>query len=153
MKCITGLYNTNIVYVFCVPSMGCKCPYLLYTHSLTQIHLHLCAHSYYMLINIGLSASEQKHNTFKQKSLQAQTYKNSNDTSHFLKSISLIDGSEHTSCCTSFNCYVFKMRHISNILFKLSYTSNLLCQLLVAMTSQDEFKAMIALTFKKLRAC
>lgn len=69
-----------------------------------------------------------------------------------LKSISLIDGSEHTSC-TSFNCYVFKMRHISNILLKLSYTSNLLCQLLVAMTSQDEFKAMIALTFKKLRAC
>lgn len=50
-----------------------------------------------------------------------------------------------------FNCYVFKMRHISNILSKLSYTSDLLYQLLVAMTSQDEFKAMIALTFKKLR--
>jgi len=45
------------------------------------------------------------------------------------------------------------MRHISNILSKLSYTSDLLYQLLVAMTSQDEFKAMIALTFKKLRVC
>lgn len=45
------------------------------------------------------------------------------------------------------------MRHISNILFKLSYASDLLCQLLAAMTSQDECKATIALTFKKLRVC
>ena len=45
------------------------------------------------------------------------------------------------------------MRHISNILSKLSYTSYLLYQLLVAMTSQDEFEAMIALTFKRLRVC
>lgn len=45
------------------------------------------------------------------------------------------------------------MRCISNILFKLSYASDLLYQLLEAMTSQDECKAKIALTFKKLIVC
>lgn len=45
------------------------------------------------------------------------------------------------------------MRCISNILLKLSYASDLLYQLLEAVTSQDECKAMIALTFKKLGVC
>lgn len=39
---------------------------------------------------------------------------------------------------------------MSNILFKLSYSWNLLCQSSAAMTSQDEFKAMITLVFKML---
>ena len=41
---------------------------------------------------------------------------------------------------------------MAHILFQLSYTSNLLCQWVVAMTSQDEFGAPIALAFKKLGA-
>lgn len=42
------------------------------------------------------------------------------------------------------------IKNISNILFELSYSWNLLCQSSAAMTSQDEFKAIITLVFKML---